>query len=254
MNPEKAIDLLAQLRDESGRLPVSTSSPEFHSWHSRAESVLAKALGASHHITEAFRKVTWGPFAYGGDDSVLPAAFRSGLAEAQGLLDAAVFELRQLRETVGPLDEGGFDPELWEHVGSHLEDEEWGKVASQAAIFTEDRIRRWAGRPADEVGERLMTAVFGERGDYRLGTNESEKQGWHRLAMGLSMAVRNVDLHRIQRRPDLRRYAMGVLGSSSLLLTQLRFEHGNRFHDVSRMAPADAEPLGDRPQERIDAD
>jgi hypothetical protein len=42
-------------------------------------------------------------------------------------------------------------------------------------------------------------------------------------------AVRNVATHRIDLRDDAKRYAMGVLGAGSLLLTQLRYEHGNRF-------------------------
>jgi hypothetical protein len=106
-------------------------------------------------------------------------------------------------------------------------------LKSGASIFTEDRIRRWAGRPANEVGEKLMTAVFGDHGDYRLGVTEAEKQGWHRFAMGASMALRNVDAHRLQSRTDHKLYAMGVLGASSLLLTQMRFDHGNHFHDTS---------------------
>lgn len=40
----------------------------------------------------------------------------------------------------------------------------WVKVASQAAIFTEDRIRRWAGRPVGEVGKDLAVAIFGKSG------------------------------------------------------------------------------------------
>ncbi len=78
-----------------------------------------------------------------------------------------------------------------------------------------------------------MTAVFGDSGDYRLGLTDGERQGWFRTAMGLAMAVRNVDAHRIQRRDDHKRYAMGVLGTCSLLLTQLRYERGNRFHDTT---------------------
>ena len=81
--------------------------------------------------------------------------------------------------------------------------------------------------------KKLMTAVYGENGDYRLGLTTGEKQGWHRLAMGISMALRNADAHRIQTRSDHKRYAMGVLGVSSLLLTQTRYEHGNRFKDTS---------------------
>jgi len=43
--------------------------------------------------------------------------------------------------------------------------------------------------------------------------------------LGLAQAVGNVDRHRLQNRADAKRYAIGVLGVGSLLLTQLRFEH-----------------------------
>lgn len=126
------------------------------------------------------------------------------------------------------LDEEAIDAGLWLHIASLVDADDWGKVASQTAIYTEDRIRKWGGRPATDVGEQLMTAVFGERGPLRLGSTEGERQGWHRLAMGVSMALRNADAHRIEERKDQRRYAIGVVGVSSLLLTQVRFQYPDR--------------------------
>lgn len=242
MRAEDALVLLHQLRAEAGTLPSSISSSEYNSWEHRTRSVLTKSLGETHHITQAFVHLRWTPGIYDMENAAeaFCAAFRSTVPTAQGLIDAAVFELQQLRSSTDIAEDAGFDPELWRHVSGHVVAEEWGKVASQTAIFTEDRIRKWAGRPAQEVGEKLMTAVFGERGDYRLGLTDGEKQGWHRLAMGVSMALRNADAHRIQSRSDHRRYAMGVLGASSLLLTQMRFEHVNRFHDTS---PASQEAI-----------
>jgi hypothetical protein len=81
-----------------------------------------------------------------------------------------------------------------------------------------------------------MVRVFGPNGDFRLGHTDPEKEGWQLFAMGIFMACRNVDVHRPQKRPDLEQYAMGVLGANSLLLTQLRHEHGNRFQDTSPVA------------------
>jgi hypothetical protein len=43
------------------------------------------------------------------------------------------------------------------------------------------------------------------------------------------MAVGNAVRHRIQLRDDAKRFAMGVLGAGSLLLTQLRHQHANSF-------------------------
>ena len=48
--------------------------------------------------------------------------------------------------------------------------------------------------------------------------------------MGFAQALGNVDRHRIQSREDAQRYAIGVLGLGSLLLTQLRHEHGDLLH------------------------
>lgn len=127
------------------------------------------------------------------------------------------------------IDETGIDPGLWAHIAGLVADGDWGKVASQTAIFTEDRVRNWSGRPRNEVGEKLMSAVFGEHGVFPLGSNDGERQGWHRLAMGISMALRNVDAHHIQNRENHKRYAIGVVGTSSLLLTQVRFEYGDRL-------------------------
>lgn len=232
--------MLRQLREEASTLPPSVSSSEFNSWQQRTRSVLTRSLGDGHAVTHAFIQMRWTPMAYTiGDDSAFPRAFRASVPEAQGLIDAAIFELEQFATPDDAIFDAGIDPELWAHVRDHVAAEEWGKLASQTAIFTEDRIRNWAGRPVSEVGEKLMTAVFGERGDFRLGLTDGEKNGWHRLAMGISMALRNVDAHRIQQRADHKLYAIGVLGSSSLLLTQMRYEHGNRFHDTSPVATAE---------------
>lgn len=44
--------------------------------------------------------------------------------------------------------------------------------------------------------------------------------------MGFTQALGNVDRHNIQKRADAKRYAFGVLGVGSLILTQLRHQHG----------------------------
>lgn len=242
MNIEKAVELLRALHAEAATLPTSVSSAEFNSWQQRTRSILTKSLGEAHAITQAFIGISWTPAAYiAGDRSAFTQAFQKRVPKAQGLIESAIFELEELRDSAKLADDASYDPELWEHVGGHVAAGEWGKLASQTAIFTEDRIRKWAGRPAEEVGEKLMTAVYGENGDYRLGLTTGEKQGWHRLAMGISMALRNADAHRIQSRSDHKRYAMGVLGVSSLLLTQTRFEHGNRFKDTSPTEATDGQ-------------
>jgi integrase len=124
-------------------------------------------------------------------------------------------------------DESGIDPALWNHIAGYVTNGDWGTVARETAVFTEDSVRRWGQCPNGLVGKDLMTAVFGDQGMFRLGSTEPERKGWHLLAMGISAALRNVDAHRIQVRNDHKKYATGVVGVSSLLITQLRHQYGN---------------------------
>jgi hypothetical protein len=202
--------------------------------------VLSRALGENHHITQRFVGTRWTPGAYTiGDNSVFTSTFRATIPEVQGIIDAAIAEIELLAEDAPAADESGIDSELWEHVSPEIQAQAWGKVASQAVIFTEDRIRRWAGRPVGEVGKDLAVGVFGKSGRYQMGLTEGETQGWQLLAQGIAQALRNVDAHRIQNRSDHKRYALGVVGACSLLLTQMRYEHGNRFQDTSPAVPSD---------------
>ena len=128
-----------------------------------------------------------------------------------------------------------------------VEDQDWGKVASQTAIFVEDRLRTRAGDPKNGkgdslVGEELMGRVFSDESDWRLGSRAAEREGWRALATGFAQALSNVDRHKIQRREDAQRYAVGVLGLGSLLLTQLRHEHGELIEDIQTGAGREASP------------
>jgi len=226
-----------------------TSSAAYTTWRSRTRSLLTAALGPNHHITSEFVALSWLPVAFTvGDDGPFIRAFRSAAGQAQGYLDASLYELDAMVARRGELGADDVDDELWEFVEHDVRAEHWGKATTQATLFTEDRIRKWTGQPADLVGKDLVTAVLGDKGDYRLGRTPGEMQGWHMLAMGIAMALRNPAGHRIEDRPDHRRYALGVLGSCSLLLTQLRYEHGNRFHDLSPASaakpPHDVAPAG----------
>jgi hypothetical protein len=127
-------------------------------------------------------------------------------------------------------DESGVDAALWQHIERYVIDGNWGDVALHAERFTEDRVRQWAKLPTDLFGGALMTKAFGDGGTFHLGMVDGERQGWHRLAMGISMALRNVDAHRIQDdRPDLKQYAVGVVGACSLLITQLRYQYSEQI-------------------------
>jgi uncharacterized protein Ymh len=240
VKPEEAIERLTALRNEA--LPPSTSSAEFNSWFPRVRSVLARALGETHHITERFLGITWTPSSYNmyDPDPAFISAFQNARQRATGVINAAIAEIELLADEVPVADESGVDAELWEHIAPEIQAEAWGKVASQAVIFTEDRIRKWAGRPVGEIGKDLAVNIFGKSGQFQMGQTEGEMQGWQLFAQGIAQALRNVDAHRIQNRPDHKRYALGLLGACSLLLTQMRYEHGNRFRDMSPALKADS--------------
>lgn len=245
----RARTILSGLKLEIDRFTEAdqrSTSSAFTSWASRTRSTLTTGLGPDHHITEGFASLSWTahPMSASSDSD----AFLEAAARAQGYIDAALHELDELLVSPSELGAGEVDDELWKFVESDVRAEHWGKATTQATLFTEDRVRKWTGQPAELVGKDLATAVFGDKGDFRLGRTAGEKQGWLMLAMGIAQALRNSAGHRIEDRLDHRRYALGVLGACSLLLTQLRYEHGNRFHDRSPAAalelPDDVAPAG----------
>lgn len=136
-----------------------------------------------------------------------------------------MYALELAAETDEPVDESSFDPELWIYVCGLVESGDWGKVAAQAAVFTEDKVRRWSAQDASSVGKGLYANAMGDAGELRLGGLKGEWEGWRGLGMGLAQAIGNVDRHHVQSPVDQRRYAVGVMGLASLLLTQMRYQH-----------------------------
>ncbi|MEV6238672.1 TIGR02391 family protein [Lentzea sp. NPDC051838] len=235
MQTRAAVENLKSLREEAEQQGIQLKPPaKLASWRGRVQTVLTRALGADHHATKAFMDVRYAPRAVtsSSTQSYFDNAFLSGLAKVTGIIDAAIFELELAGTSDDAVDETAFDPDLWSHVQSHVQGEEWQKVASQTAIFVEDRVRQWCGNPTGSsgealVGKRLFSTVFADAGQYRLGKQAGEWEGWRALGMGFAQALSNVDRHNIQKRPDAKRYAFGVLGLGSLILTQLRHQHGD---------------------------
>ena len=227
MDTTRAIALLKDRLAELDQL--SSTDGEFEDWSQRTDLTLRRIFGDDHKLLRDFKNIHWHPISYPASSEDHRRIFLNGRKYTTAVLKGGLYQLEELTEPANFAASASIDPELWEHVQHLVEDEQWAQVASQTAIFVESRIREWAGRPPAEIGEKLMTAVLSETGEFPLGQTSGERQGWHRLGMGFAMALRNVDTHRIQRRDDNKRYALGVLGAGSLLLTQLRYEHGNRF-------------------------
>lgn len=238
MRADKAIEALEALKDEAATQQVMNSGEHLTAWKGKVRGVIVAALGKDDHLVDRFDKVkyTLGFWTDRTPQSAYDNARYGGIRNACGIINAALYQLRLQVDDDEPVDLRSFDPDLWEHVKQLVEDGDWGKVASQTAIFVEDRIRTWAGEPSSKqgdalVGKGLMAHVFGDASDWRLGSRAGEREGWRGLGMGFAQALGNVDRHLIQSRDDAQRYAIGVLGLGSLLLTQLRHEHGDLIED-----------------------
>jgi len=206
---------------------------EFRAWQARVRVVLRAAFGEEDVSTKDFDNVKYSVGIWSGAPGEAERDARyhqQAVGNAVAVLEAAVYRLK-LDAGEEPADDLVYDRELWEHVRGLVESADWQKVASVTAIFVEDRVRRWAGNPKDRngnalVGKGLFAEVFGDQSPYRLGKQASEHEGWRALGMGFAQALGNVDRHYIQVRSDAKRYSLGILGLGSLLLTQLRHEHG----------------------------
>jgi hypothetical protein len=232
MRREKAIEALSDLKAEAATAAVMNGGEGFTAWKGKVRGVVAASVGGSDHLLDRFDGISYslGMWTDRTPQSAWDSARHSGIRTACGVIDAAIYQLELLAGDDEPVDERAFDPELWDFVKGLVEVEDWGKVASQTAIFVENHVRMWAGDPKDKngdslVGKGLFAAVLADDSDWRLGTRAAEREGWRFLGMGFAQALSNVDRHRIQKRDDGRRYAIGVLGLGSLLLTQLRWEH-----------------------------
>lgn len=238
MRADKAIEALQTLKEGAASQQVMNGGEHLTAWEGKVRGVLVAALGKDDHLVDRLDNVSYslGFWSTSTPDYEFDRARHRGIRNACGIIDAALYQLRLQVEDDEPVDRRSFDPELWEHVRQLVEDGDWGKVASQTAIFVEDRIRTWAGEPSGKqgeplVGKGLMAHVFSDSSDWRLGSRAGEREGWRGLGMGFAQALGNVDRHRIQSRDDAQRYAIGVLGLGSLLLTQLRHEHGDVIED-----------------------
>jgi hypothetical protein len=236
MQNRKARENLNQLHDEALKQGLALRPPGvFSSWKGRVRSVLSRSLGEEHHLLSDFLAISYSVGVYPASQESMDRAFLRGVHKACGILEAALFEIDDAGNDDDAVDETAFDPDLWAHVQGHVQNAEWQTVASQTAIFVEDRIRQWCGEPKGSsgqtlVGKGLYAAALANDAQYRLGKEPGEWEGWRGLGMGFAQALGNVDRHNIQKRDDAKRYAIGVLGLGSLLLTQLRFQHGEDLH------------------------
>lgn len=235
MRFDRAItELVALKQAASSDAQIRAVSPAHREWKIKVTAVLERSLGVDSSTVQQFKDLRYHIGIWSGAPGEAEQDrryFAERVDDAIAIIDAAIYELDLLIGT--PAIEGGsYDTGLWNHVKHSVEEERWEQVASAAAIFVEDKVRRWSGTPLDKYGKRLVgQALFAKAlaadGPLALGGQINETEGWRSLGTGLVAALSNVDRHSIQERPDAKQYALGVLGISSLLLTQIKFEHGD---------------------------
>ena len=149
-----------------------------------------------------------------------------GISQLVNIIEAAQLEIDlDVESTAPPPDISWVHPQLWLHVDTLVSASEWEQVVREATIFFEDWVRTRSKLSNSTTGHALMTAAFEPPGGPLVlaGQQSSEAQGWAQIARGLSMAVRNPAGHRIG--TNGRSYAMGALGTITLLMTQVELEH-----------------------------
>jgi hypothetical protein len=218
---------LALLRRQLERAPAARESEEAADlWAESCVTVIGAALGKWHSLKRQASNVSFEPLVRYSPVAEVRARM-DGVTSMTKVLHLAVLEVEIRATDAEPLPSRWIAPQLWAEVGHLVELARWEQVVLQAVIFFEDWIRNRAGFPNKKIGADLMSDAFGPAGRLALGKGEaaSEGQGWALLARGLSMAVRNPAGHRIDQRADAERFALGVLGVITLLMTQVELEY-----------------------------
>lgn len=217
---------------------TGAGQPGLEVWKHKVNAVIDEVAGARSSLAVRFNGLRWepsgsaarrrldarGPMAMYGEP--VAAVFRSAKQEAREVIEALRWDLGRLAPTTEPFSEATIDSELWEHVRGLIEADDWEKVARESAVFVESKLRDWASLSAVPGSTEVFKQAFAS-GKFTLGGSASETQGWQQLAGGFSMALRNRTGHRVETRGDAKRYALGVLGTASLLLTEIRHDYGD---------------------------
>jgi hypothetical protein len=132
MDLDNALRILYERLAELKNLPADPESQEFLDWRERAILAMDRIFGP--YRVRSISRVTF------RSKSLDPnAAFETGRRRAEAVLKGAIFQLEELLEPPDFTSGAWADPDLWEHVRYHVQDEQWAQVASQTSIFVESR-------------------------------------------------------------------------------------------------------------------
>ena len=225
---DRVLLLLRERLSELSELRPPAGSQDFLDWRQKTIFTLDEIFGSWHDYTQQFKGISFSTKSDEPDRQV--RAFELGVSRAKALLKGMMYYVDEVAG-LGKVDSSlriSIDPDLWEHVRRLIDQEQWDHAARETTAFVESKIRQWAGLPPSKYGQDLMATVLRPGGGiFPLGQTPAEQQGWLSFGIGFATGVGNATRHRIQQRDDDERYAMGVLGAGSLLLTQLRYEHGD---------------------------
>ncbi|HUZ56385.1 MAG TPA: TIGR02391 family protein [Streptosporangiaceae bacterium] len=214
-------------------------APGLELWKHKLATLIGEIFDPNHALAIRLSGLRWGSSSTSARSRLDRKAGMAGPSEqslflkakqsGNEIIEALRWELDRLAPATAPFADATIDPELWGHVRGLIEAKDWEKVAREAAVFVEDKLRNWAAVPTSVSGSvNVFKAAIGSSG-FQLpkAGPASEQQGWQQLAIGFALALRNPSGHQIKNRGDAERYALGVLGTASLLLTELRHEYGD---------------------------
>jgi len=240
LNVEKCRFELDELEKEARSWSYPNPSGTSH-WRDRMNTLIGEIDGQEGSLGIRLAYMEWSTTEarvthLPGERFVTTQADQRLLAKAKetavDIIKTLRWRLDRMPPATAPFTDDTVDRELWEHVKSLIEDGDWEKVTREAAVFVEDKLRVWASVPTTVTGSVNVFKDAISPAKFNLGKAgpTSEADGWKLLASGFALALRNPSNHAISARPDAKRYALGVLGLASLLLTQVRYEYGDPPH------------------------
>jgi hypothetical protein len=123
-----------------------------------------------------------------------------------------------------PLLGSGIDSELWEYVRPLVEAGRWEQVAREAAAFVETRTHELTGSKREilDLMSELLAPPKHQPAARETAAERNEADGWHLLARGFFMAIRNHVMHNSVGLEEQLQYGLGALGTASLLVRRIR--------------------------------
>lgn len=196
---------------------------EFSQMKFEAAGIVASRLGSNHYLTTKLNDLPVSQraamFTQVGDESVTDQFV--GLVRAASNLVGATSAQAAPNPPI-------CDPDLWENIEELVRIEAWAKIPADVATFVEDWYRKRGGVPRLLNGTKLSGSDLYNQvlKDHPLGDEESERQGWRFLGMGLTQAIGNLHRHNnIEHRPDAEQLAWRVIGLGSLLIGEMKLTH-----------------------------